>query len=419
MSDRDCSPRAGSRIWQQTALTFAVQLTLSFAFWSYAPMVDFIRRDLGLSAAQLALIPVILEGAGLTLAPLAGWWVDRARPKFVAQVLLLSSVAGLVIAGSPGKFVTVLVGLFFLGMSFVAVGSMTNRMLASNARPNRLGTAYSVKQSSVTVGMLIGVIVLPPIASHAGWRTAFLFAAAATAVLGGLSVWRLIDAPRSAKVQTAGSGAVRDFGSQFASALRSPGMRLLFAIGFVFQGVIYTFMTFFVPFVVDADRLSTGVAIALLGAIQLVAIVTRPVLGWLSDIWPATDRTYYLVALAGFTGFVMMSSWGKLRSSVHVGLLVAGGAAAFAWIGIYFARLAELSAGTGLGLATGVVLVPIKLGGMTIPLAMGVLIDRFSYRVAFLVAGAALIACSGLWWSIMARRPRINHVNIRSSRRPC
>ncbi|MGW3810273.1 MFS transporter [Micromonospora sp. NPDC005113] len=404
MTDTARRPGTASPSWRQTALIFGMQLTLAFAFWSYAPLVDFMRRDLQLGAAELALIPVLLESAGLAFAPLAGWWVGRATPKVVARTLVLSAVLGLAVAGSTGRFGTVLLGLCFLGVSFVAVGPMTNQMLVTSAAPHRLGTAYSLKQSAVTIGMLVSTVMLPLVADRAGWRAALLAAAALTAVLGGLSVWGLAGAPERARTRLADSGPVRDFGRNVALVLRSPAMRLMFAIGFVFQGVIFTFMTFFVPLVVDLDGLSVAAAIALLSALQVATIVTRPALGWLSDVRPASDRAYYLVALAAFVGLVMMVSGMELSPPVHVGLLVVGGAAAFAWIGIYFARLAEIRQGAGLGFATGVALVAIKLGGITIPVAMGLLIDKFSYRVAFFVGGAALISCSGLGWRALARQ---------------
>ncbi len=368
------------------------------AFWSYAPLVEFFRRDLTLSAVQLALIPIVLEGAGLSLAPLAGWWVDRANPTVVARVILSSAVLGMLIAGGSGLFAGVLLGFSFLGMSFVAVGPMTNRMLASSAPLHRLGTAYSIKQSSVTIGMLLGAILLPPIAVHTNWRVALIFAAVLTAGAGILIVWRLRDSKPPVIVRQNRAKAFRDFRMSLVASFRSPAMRSLFAIGFVFQGITYSYMTFIVPFAIDSDGLQLSQAVILLGAIQSAAIATRPALGWLSDVWVAKDRTKYLILLAVAVGLLMISSSLALPVLLHITLLVCGGAVALAWIGIYFARLAELSAGSGLGFATGVSLIPIKLGGMIIPFAMGVIIDRYSYRHAFFGAGVALVACSGYWW---------------------
>lgn len=382
---------------RQPVVIFGLQLALALAFWSYAPVVEFLRRDLALTAVQLALIPLVLDGAGLSLASVAGWWTEQARAITTAKILVCGSVLGLLIVGLGQSFITVLLGLALVGTIFVAVGPLTNRLLAAAASPHRFGTAFSIKQTSVTLGVMIGTFLLPLIAIAAGWRTAFLTAAGITAFGGAIAAWKLSDGRLEANKPRAHDHQPITFRQGMSAAVRSPRMRLLFGIGFVFQGTTFVYMTFAAPFVVNRHAVGAAQAGALVAMIQAAALPVRPLFGWLSDVLPAHDRLSYLVGLTTTVGLMTISASLARPLWLHVALLVAGGALAFAWIGVYFTRLAELWPGDGLAFSTGIALVPIKLGGMLVPLAVGMTIDHFSHRVAFLIAGAGVLACA-LWW---------------------
>jgi predicted MFS family arabinose efflux permease len=389
------APRAADG--PQPSVTFALQLLLALAFWSYAPLVEFLRRDLALGALQLALLPLVLDGAGLALAPLGGWWVDRANPATIAQVLLAGAVAGLVLAGALPTYPTVLLGLGLVGMTFVAVGPLTNRLLQTRVRRGSLGLAFSVKQSAVTVGMAMGALSLPAVAGAAGWQAGFLTAAAVTGAAGAVVLWNLRRLSPGSSHQAQSERPPVAFVAGLAEAVRSPAMRQLFAVGFAFQGLTFIYMTFTIPFLVDSHGLSLAQAGLVLVVIQLIALASRPTIGWLSDRFPTVDRTRHLIALAAVIGVLMLAAALPAPTWAHVMVLVLGGALALTWVGLYFARLAELWPNGGLGLATGIALVPIKLGGMLVPLLAGLAIDRFSYRAAFAGAGAVLALAAIIW----------------------
>jgi predicted MFS family arabinose efflux permease len=381
----------------QPSVTFALQLLLALAFWSYAPLVEFLRRDLALGALQLALLPLVLDGAGLALAPLGGWWVDRANPATIARVLLAGAVAGLVLAGALPTYPTVLLGLALVGMTFVAVGPLTNRLLQTRVRRGSLGLAFSVKQSAVTVGMAMGALSLPAVAGAAGWQAGFLTAAAVTGAAGAVVLWKLRRLSPASSHRAQSERPPVAFVAGLAEAVRSPAMRQLFAVGFAFQGLTFIYMTFTIPFLVDSHGLSLAQAGLVLVVIQLIALASRPTIGWLSDRFPTVDRTRHLIALAAVIGVLMLAAALPAPTWAHVLVLVLGGALALTWVGLYFARLAELWPNGGLGLATGIALVPIKLGGMLVPLLAGLAIDRFSYRAAFAGGGAVLALAAFIW----------------------
>jgi MFS family permease len=58
-----------------------------------------------------------------------------------------------------------------------------------NVSPRRRGFLMGVKQTGLTLGGLLGGLVLPSLASAAGWRISVLVPIAACVIVGLLSFW--------------------------------------------------------------------------------------------------------------------------------------------------------------------------------------------------------------------------------------
>jgi predicted MFS family arabinose efflux permease len=381
-------------------VVFLAQFILALAFWAYSPLVDFMRRDLALTAAQIGLVPLVLDGSGLLSAPVGGWFTDRMRVRRALLLLVAGSTGGLAIMGLAPTYPLMLAGVALIGLQFSTVGPLTNRMVSLATPRRHFGLAYAVKQSSVTLAMSAWLFVSPALAVALGWQLSLLVLAGFVAAVGAWTISVLVTdtafaapahGPRSRPPLAEALETLR-------SAWASHPMRWLFAIGFVFQGMQFTFMTFAIPLLIDVHGFTATHAAVALGVTQAAAVLTRPLVGWLSDRFGAGRRMSALAAIALGAGSSLIILATTRSTGVALATLFLGGATGFTWIGIYFARLAELWPADRLGFSTGLTLVPIKVGGMTIPALLGLLIDLYSYRVAVSLFGSLLVAGSVCLW---------------------
>jgi len=375
---------------------FAAQFVAALAFWAYSPLVEYIRQDLLLTAAHIGLVPLVLDAAGLLAAPIGGWVTDRAGVTRAYLVVLVGSVAGLAVMGATAVYPVVLLGAALIGWQFATAGPLTNRMVSVAAPRTRYGLAYSVKQSSVTLAMAAWLVAAPALADRFGWRVALLALAGVVGTAGVALATAVARADRAAGDRSRAAVV----GAGILTALRRVGataaMRWMFAIGFCFQGVQFAFMTFAIPLLVDRHGLTAGTAAAALAATQAAAVLSRPLIGWLSDLTGARSRPLLLALIAAVVGVSLPGMALAGSPAAAVGWLLVGGVVGFAWIGIYFARLADLWPAQRLGFATGVTLVPIKIGGTVIPAPLGLGIARVSYAAAFCAFGLLLLGGAGV-----------------------
>lgn len=383
--------RSGTSVRNQVVV-FAAQFVLALAFWSYSPLVDFVRRDLMLTAAQIGLIPLVLDASGLIGAPIGGWITDRRSSRDSFLVLVGLASLGLALMGIASVFLALLVGVGLVGLQFATVGPLTNRMLSVTAAPSRFGFVYSVKQSSVALAMATVLFIGPALASWIGWKAALLILSGLVLTAGGLlGIFAIGPSFARPVIRPPTDSRTADVIATVRTAWRSRPMRILFAVGFVFQGMQYAYMTFAIPLLVDEHRMAPAAAAMALGGTQAAAVVSRPLMGWISDRFRSRGRTAVLAFIAIFVG-ILLGSFGSASTPLSaIVLLAVGGAVGFSWVGVYFAQLAELSPPGQMGFTTGLALVPIKTGGIVIPVAIGMTIDTYSYRTAFVLFGLVVM----------------------------
>src|SRR5260370_30549987 len=131
---------------------------------------------------------------------------------------------------------------------------------------------------------------------HAGWSTAFGFAAAGSALVASLAAAVVRDAPAGGW-SPAPSMAAREMGRQLRDVWGRPGTRLGF---FGHMGTQFSMMVFAllwgVPYLESAQHLSASAAGALMTLFVLCMICIGPVVGMLTSRHPAR-RSWLLLAV--------------------------------------------------------------------------------------------------------------------------
>ncbi|MGF6815686.1 MFS family permease [Paraburkholderia atlantica] len=419
------SRRAGERDarhrWKVLGVGFAANASFSAAFSGIPTTAVFLRSDYQLGNHGLGLVLGML-GLGIAVSELPwGLLTDRWGDRRVLLLGLLSTaaaLAGLALFVSPGGaqvpgIVPLALGLLLVGLLGGSVNGSSGRAVMAWFREGERGLAMSIRQTAVPAGGGLGALVLPVLASHFGFASAYAVLALACAITAWFA-WRWLHEPthaddtsavKGARATTAASGRSVDASNVGAPPpMRSPLRDIAIwrvALGAgalcVPQIAVITFGTVFLH---DFGHAGVFAISATMAAVQTGAAIARV---W-SGAW--TDRRgnrraymracslltavlFVLLALA--TGIVGMHRAGAV--ALFALMIVLGGVSASAWHGVAFTELASL-AGTrraGTALAMGNTCVFLTL--FVTPLAIPPLLSIGAWPLVWTVASAcALLA---------------------------
>ncbi|MBL0161778.1 MAG: MFS transporter [Bryobacterales bacterium] len=256
-------------------------------------------------------------------------------------------------------------------------------------------------------GSAFGAVLAPPLtawwAGVFGWRGVFL----ATAILGvaWLIAWQMAFRGLPASVSQGGRSGP---GVSFRSLLARPAVRRLLIARFFFDPVFYFYM-FWIPQYLSRERHLSLAEIGALTWIPFFALgITNIVAGRVSDSlvsrgWePRRARLTLMLAAAVLTP----ASWlVTLAASAHlaIALMSVLTMAHGFWIANFVTLIGDTVAPEEVGTAVGLTGTAGGVAGMLSNLAIGVVVDQFSFTPVFLVT-ALLYPVA---WLILAagRRP--------------
>ncbi len=374
--------------------------TLGFAvnFWAWAllsPLGARFRTELTLSSFQQALlvaVPVVVGALGRIPV---GALTDRYGARRMFPAVSFATVVPVLFLGLLGhdSYPALLVGGFLLGIggTAFAVGvPFVNAWFPAERRGFAIGV-FGVGMGGTAISALTTV----KLASAHGVAAPFLAAAAALAAYGVLAAVLLRDAPGRV-VPT--SPVLRRLGQ----TLRLPVTWQTSALYAVAFGGYVAFSVYLPTYLKTAYALSPADAADKMAGFVLLAVLLRPVGGWLSDrIRPTTVLTaaFAVVALLA----AVQSTTPALLPSATVaflGMAAALGAAS----GATFALVARLAPAGTVGSVTGVVGAAGGLGGFVPPLLMGSLYGSTGSYSAGLLLLAGVAALALLFAATVVRR---------------
>jgi NNP family nitrate/nitrite transporter-like MFS transporter len=360
--------------------------TVCFYAWSLlGPLSPDLQEDLDLSDFQtsaMVAVPVLL--GSLMRIPL-GWLTDRFGGRTVFTLLLALvplPAAGLALfhdAFAPIIVLGFLLG--FAGASFAVGVPFVNGWYA----PERQGAALGIYGIG-TGGTVLAGLTAPSIADEWGMSAPFWLAAGLLVVVGAIFYALARDAPRPPRSGPA-PGMFSAL-SVFRSSSRAWSLTLFYFLGF--GGFVALFL--YLPKLLTGEfDLSKSDAGARAAGFALLAVVARPLGGWLSDrVGAARVLSASFVAVAvlafvlavGYTHMVPLTIC-CLTMAAFLGL-VAG--AVFKLVPEWFPDR--------VGSVTGVVGAAGGLGGFFPPLVMGVVKGATGgYALGFVLMGLVAVIC--------------------------
>ncbi|MEO6956064.1 MAG: MFS transporter [Antricoccus sp.] len=391
------SPLGGSADTRATAnpgspwlmLTLA---TLGFAinFWAWAllsplgPLFAGQGPLKGLSQGDVALlvaVPVVVGSLGRIVV---GGLTDKYGGRLMFPAVSLLTVLPILFLGffALDSFPLLLVGGFFLGIagtSFAVGVPFVNAWFP----PERRGLAIGIFGAGMG-GTAISALSTVKLFNNLGHTAPFLITAVAL-VLYAIVAWLVLrDAPARVVPTTSLS-------SRLVATAKLPitwQASVLYAISF---GGYVAFSVYLPAYLKNAHALTAADASNRMGGFVLVAVLLRPVGGWLSD------RVGPIPVLAGVHGVVAICAGIAAAEPPLEGLGTAAfllmAAALGAGSGAVFALIARATEPSRVGGVTGLVGAAGGLGGFVPPLIMGYIYGQTnSYAIGlWLLAGTAAV----------------------------
>jgi len=366
------------------------------------PLFMFVKAEYGVTYTQLGLALVAFNVVSAALQTPAGFLADRVGARAVLVAGMLLGATAFAIAGLVDSF-WVLVAMFAVaGVGNTVYHPADYALLSHHVSPERIGQAFSIHTFAGMLGSAVAPASLLLMHDIAGWRGAFLGAAAlGLAVAAVLACQRqaLAEPPQpSAKTAPAKAGNDSD-----------NGLRLLLA------GPIVRNLVFFVLLALISGGLQNFSVVAL-GALfgTPPAIANTALSGYLllsaigvlaGGLIVARTPRHGLVATIGLLVLAL--------TTVVVGLVDLGAVLLIAVmaLGGFFNGVImpsrdmivrEVTPPGSFGKVFGFVTTGFNIGGIVSPLIYGAIMDQGDPRAIFLMAAA----CCLVSVATVATRPR-------------
>ena len=376
-----------------------VLATLGFAlnFWAWAlisPLAIRFKGQLDLTSFQQALVvavPVIVGSVGRIPV---GALTDRYGGRVMFPAVSLATVIPVLFLGlsGHGSMAGLLVGGFFLGIGGTAF-AVGVPFVNAWFPPARRGLAIGIFGMGMG-GTAISALTTVRLADAGGIRRPFLLTAAVLVVYAVLAAVLLRDAPGRARSAGSALGRVRQ-----ALSLRVTWQAsALYAVGF---GGYVAFSVYLPTYLKNSYGLTQTDAANKMAGFVLLAVLMRPIGGWLSDRIPATTVLAAAFGTVTVCALVQSTTPDLVPAATAAFLIMA--AALGAASGAVFALVAQLTPAERVGSVTGVVGAAGGLGGFVPPLLMGAVYGRNgSYGVGLVLLG--VVAAAALVFTTTAVR---------------
>jgi NNP family nitrate/nitrite transporter-like MFS transporter len=362
--------------------------TAGFAlnFWAWAllsPLGTHFKLTLSLTdfrQALLVAVPVIVGSLGRIPV---GALTDRFGGRVMFPAVSFATIVPLLFIGLLGyrSYGALIVGGFFLGIAGTsfAVGVP---FVTAWFPPRRRGMAIGIFGAGKG-GTAISALTTVHLVSGANIHTPFLVAAVALAAYGVVAALVLRDAP-GRTVPTA------SFTHRLAAAARLPITWQLSALYAVAFGGYVAFSVYLPTYLKTAYGLGQQDAANRMAGFVALAVIARPLGGWLSD---RIDPTRVLAAAFAVVTVMALvqSTTPDLGPTGTIAFLVMATALGTG-SGAVFALVARRAPGDMVGSVTGVVGAAGGLGGFVPPLVMGSVYSANHDYAGGLVALAAVAA---------------------------
>lgn len=353
-----------------------------------AMALPFIGREFSLSHTQMgAVVSSFFVMYAIFQIP-GGIMADKFGGKRTAAIAMVTWSALTAVTALTRGFASILAVRGLFGAAQAPFTGAAAKIVQENSSADKNMTGQGVISSANGIGGILSALIIPPAIALVGWRHTFLMAA----LLGAVCLFLIL---RFIPARTPSSA------EQPRQAAAGPGLFTLvsswtilqFALMAMGMGMIAWGISSWMPtYLLNVRGVSTAGSAAMLALPALMIALGTIVGGRIADKLDGVPRRVVspAMAVAAMTLFAMANS-----SNLWVFLMwecVAIFSVGLCIIPVVSVPLKSLHSSVA-GRTYAVVNFGAQIGGMIVPVLMGILVDHFGYTAAFLLlAFAATIA---------------------------
>ncbi|EIC85646.1 MFS transporter [Serratia sp. M24T3] len=346
-----------------------------------------IAKELSLSPTEIGLVlSIFYFGFWLMQLP-GGWLADRFGSKVIVMIGIGCWSLFTLFTGTAWSLTSLLAIRLLFGIGEGIFPSASIKGVTENFSLEDKPKMSSFLMSSNYIGSMLAPLLIAPLLIHFGWRHVFM-------MIGGLGIlFVLVYGFTVRRKESTTQAHQRMNGADLKELLRKPLMWKLAAVWFGLS-LINKGLDSWMPIYLMTERGMNLKAVGILLPIPyLTAGIATMIGGWVMIKFFDGKEKYMLMVSAALTAFFLYFMYGAQSISA----VIAAQACVYFFKSFVFAVaialptkiLAEKMVGTGIGI--------INFGGQAAgfvaPLAIGILVQHFSYSAAFLFLMAAA-ACS-------------------------
>jgi MFS family permease len=385
--------------WWPLLLTLVIQAMVAMALLTLPVMAPVVAHALQVSPALVGLYVSVTYAGAMVATLMGGATVARMGAIRVSQWGLVLCAGGLLLCAVPWLPAMVL-GAVLIGLGYGPITPASSHLLARTTPKHQMSLVFSIKQTGVPLGSMLAGAVVPTLALLIHWQLTMVTVAGLCLMCAWVSQGLRVELDSDRQANAAIHW--RSLIEPIRLVVSQRALLTMASCSFMFSMVQLSLTTYLVTFL--HDDLSYGLVAAglALSVTQLGGIGGRVVWGYVADRWLGARGMLLLLA--------SMMALGALASafltpdtpqSVVLVILVAFGASAIGWNGVYLAEVARRAPVGMASMATGGTLAFTFLGVVLGPPMFGALSSVFgTYRAGFV--GLMVMACASgsvLYWS--------------------
>ena len=338
-------------------------------------------------------LPVALAGAHMGIVYLvasismvfAGGFIRRYGAARMSQVALFSTAIGLAL-GAMGTLWAFALSAFLIGAGSAFSTPASSDILARYAPSKHAPLIFSIKQTGVPVGGMVGGILVPFLINGWDWQVMFLTLGGSCLALAIAfqTVRTRFDANRNPTHQI---NLAQGYNTLHGVLIPRQFRHLVYAT-FTFCGLQGVFGAFFVAYLVEGLGMTLAAAGGTFAFAQATSIVFRIAWGGIAGVWgtrPVLAILGVSMALVAVTCGFMNTTWPDWSVTA---VAIAYSATAISWHGVVLAEIAKLSKAGETATNTGGVLAFATGGQTAYPALFGLLLAiTGSFGLGFIMAG--------------------------------
>jgi len=374
---------------------------VALAVMTLPAMAPIVAQALDTSPVYAGSYVAIVYAGAMTASILSGMAVRRFGAIRVSQAGLALCATRLALS-MTGSLPVIALAAFMVGLGYGPVTPASSHLLARTTEPGRMSLVFSIKQTGVPLGGVLAGAVIPGIALWAGWKSALLLATLANLACIAIAqpLRTSLDADRNPNQPLAPA----NFLHPIRVVWSIPALRQLAGCSFIFSIAQLSLTSYLVTYLhvsLAYPLVAAGVALSIS---QAGGIAGRILWGWLADRWAgARLMLALLAALMAISTLATALLQPNAPALLAWLILIAFGASAIGWNGVFLAEVARQSPPGLAGIATGGALAFTFFGVVLGPPLFGTLAALCdSYRIGFSML-ALPTAASGI--ALLWRRP--------------